>query len=194
MGERDESKLKKEFKERDVQRMRNLITKKFGNKTVTQIGYTRITEDHEEGDIWEENGKEWIIKDGIKQTNTKLDSFKKEIMLPLLCPNCGHQMKSTLDKKMYPIHHKCFDCVVKMETELRRIGKYEEYTKRMIHGNMSGFIQDAKEFVVEFINEAEESFYTEQGDKEIFSGSSNKKQIAEKWLQELNEMEQTIKK
>jgi len=33
--------LKKEFNVKDVQRMRNIITKDYSAKTSTQIGYTR---------------------------------------------------------------------------------------------------------------------------------------------------------
>ena len=54
--EEKESRLQKDFKSRDVQRMRNLITKKFDDKTVTQAGYTKQSVEHKEGDIWEENG------------------------------------------------------------------------------------------------------------------------------------------
>ena len=69
--------LKKEFKTRDVQRMRNIITKKTGDKTGVQVGYTKAYEDHKEGDVWEERGKKWTIKNGIKQTLTKYDTLKR---------------------------------------------------------------------------------------------------------------------
>ena len=41
------SNLKKEFKKRDVERMRNLIQGKYGSKTTTGIGYTKKHEHHE---------------------------------------------------------------------------------------------------------------------------------------------------
>ena len=62
-----ESLLKKEFKKSDVERVRNLVNKDFTAKTKTQLGYRKSTEHHMEGDIWEENGKQWTIKNGIKQ-------------------------------------------------------------------------------------------------------------------------------
>ena len=37
----EESKLQREFKERDVQRMRNIIKKDYNAKTTTHIGYTK---------------------------------------------------------------------------------------------------------------------------------------------------------
>ena len=69
--------LKKEFQQKDVNRIRNIVNKKYGDKTQLSVGYQTKKQDHKEGDIWEENGKQWTIKDGIKQTYTKLDSLKK---------------------------------------------------------------------------------------------------------------------
>ena len=43
--------LKREFKERDVQRMRNIIKKDYTAKTVTQVGYTKAQTEHKEGDV-----------------------------------------------------------------------------------------------------------------------------------------------
>ena len=69
--------LKKEFKNKDVSRLRNLITGKTGESSVTQIGYQKSKKTYKEGDIWTENKKKWTIKDGIKQTISKLDAIKK---------------------------------------------------------------------------------------------------------------------
>ena len=41
-----ESVLKKEFQQRDIERMRNLMTGKHGDKTVVWIGYTKKEEFH----------------------------------------------------------------------------------------------------------------------------------------------------
>ena len=68
-----ENVLKKEFKQKDVQRLRNLLTKKHGDKTTVGIGYSKQQEFHKEGDIWEEDGRKWTIKNGVKQNITKMD-------------------------------------------------------------------------------------------------------------------------
>ena len=69
-----ESLLKKEFKSKDVERVRNLVNKDFSAKTVSGVGYEKTQQFHEEGDIWQENGRTWTIKNGIKQNITKLDA------------------------------------------------------------------------------------------------------------------------
>ena len=79
--------LKKEFNKKDVERLRNLVKVKVQNVLSQGIGYTKAEEFHKEGDMWEENGRKWTIKDGIKENITKLDKFKKSsssIILSLL--------------------------------------------------------------------------------------------------------------
>ena len=66
-----DSVLKKEFKQSDVQRVRNIVNKDFTAKTKSQTGYQKKFTRHTEGDVWEENGKSWTIKNGIKQNITK---------------------------------------------------------------------------------------------------------------------------
>jgi len=190
-----ESKLQREFRERDVQRMRNLITKDYGAKTGVQIGYTKEYVERKEGDVWEENQKTWTIKNGIKQTISKLDSVKKILQLPLVCPKCNKHMKNfEMNKKMYSIHKMCYDCVIKFETELKRLGKYKEYERNMIQKGVNVYIKELEDFMLELaITDSDESFVTEAGDIEKWSGGNFDKQtlikeIAEyiKSIKELN--------
>ena len=78
--------LNKEFERRDVERMRNLIKGKANSSSENQVGYQKKTIERKEGDIWVENKKTWTIKKGIKQTVSKLDKIKKEVFMPLCCP------------------------------------------------------------------------------------------------------------
>jgi hypothetical protein len=167
-----ESRLQKDFKQRDVQRMRNLITKNFGDKTTTQAGYTKQYVERKEGDIWEENGKNWTIKNGIKQTITRLDNIKKSILLPLICPKCNKAMASdSLNKKMWPIHKMCFSCVVTMETELKRTGQFEEYQRNMVYSGVKTYIKELEDALLELsLDTGRESIVTEAGDIEEWRG------------------------
>ena len=96
-----ETVLKKEFKQRDVERLRNLVKGKYGERTTVGIGYSKPKEFHNEGDVWEENGRQWTIKNGIKQNITKLDKAKKLVVMPLFCPCCNNLMKKKNDKLFY---------------------------------------------------------------------------------------------
>jgi hypothetical protein len=170
----NESMLQKDFKSRDVQRMRNIITKKYGDKTTTQTGYTKQYIEYKEGDVWAENGKTWTIKNGLKQTITRLDAVKKSILLPLICPNCNKAIKSeTLNKKMWPIHKMCFDCVIKMETKLKQEGKFEEYQRNMVYSGVKTHIKELEDLLLEImLDTGKETFVTEVGDVEEWRGKN----------------------
>jgi hypothetical protein len=169
----NESQLKKEFKERDVQRARNLIQKDYTSRTVVGTGYTKKREKHSEGDIWEEDGRTWTIKNGVKQNITKLDKAKKAHQVPLTCPKCGGSMKHHLAKKMYKIHGFCFDCTVDMEADLRKAGLFEQYEKQMMQGNIAAWASNLEQWVEDSINETM-SYVTEEGDIEDWKGNSQK--------------------
>lgn len=166
-----EHNLKKEFSKRDVQRMRNIITGNAGSSTGVQIGYSKQHQDYQEGDIWEENGKQWTIKNGIKQTVTKHDKLRQLTTMPLACPVCHNSMKGNdLNKKMWNIHHMCFDCVVEMEAKIKLEGKWDEYEKQMMNNNKNSMIDDFEASVEEFLKMQNESYFTEQGDIESWGG------------------------
>ena len=167
---KNNSVLKKEFKQRDVERMRNLVKGKYGDKTTVGIGYSKAKEFHKEGDVWEENGRQWTIKNGIKQNVTKLDAAKQGLILPVLCPKCSKTMKPHLDKRWYVMYGHCFNCQVDHEHELRKEGKLEETEKQVINDRLEGTIKDFEVWFDELINE-KESFITEMGDIEKWDGS-----------------------
>jgi len=187
-----ESKLQREFRERDVQRMRNLITKDYGAKTGVQIGYTKESIERKEGDVWEENQKTWTIKNGIKMTISKLDSVKKILQLPLTCPKCSRAMKDfEANRKMYSVHKMCLDCVVEFESELKRLGKYEEYERNIIKKGISVYIKELEDAMLEIaMTDSDESFVTEAGDIEKWSGGNFDKQSI---IEEIAEYIKTIK-
>lgn len=165
-----EGNLKKEFKPRDVQRMRNLITGKTGDKTQLQAGWERHSDRHTEGDVWEENGKKWTIKNGLKQTVTKLDQVKRLVVMPLACPSCGNLMKiDDYNKKMWAIHQKCFDCVIKMESEIKRQGKWKEYESGVMNENKDAMLDDLERALENWVDE-KDTFVSESGEVEKWGG------------------------
>jgi hypothetical protein len=185
--------LNKEFKRKDVERMRNLIKGKSGESSELQVGYTKSQEQHKEGDIWEEKGKKWTIKDGIKQTYTKLDEVKKAAILPLFCPSCGGIMKKRNDTKMYNIHKMCFDCVVKMEHKLKIEGKYEQYERDMLANNAEDYINDLESYLLEALNSSNDQFISERGEVERWKGGLDKEKVTEELKEFFNEHKEDIK-
>jgi hypothetical protein len=170
-----DSTLKKEFKQRDVQRMRNIITGKTGDRTQILGGWENKKNTYKEGDIWEEEGKKWTIKNGIKQSITKLDKFKHLVTMPLTCPNCKKPLGiDELNKKMYSIHKMCLDCVIEMESKLKIEGKYEEYEKNILNTNKNASLEEFEQALESWLQE-KDTFVSEAGDIESWSGGDKTK-------------------
>jgi len=175
--------LKKEFRKKDVNRARNLIMGKTGASTITQIGYKKETKEYKEGDVWTENRKTWTIKNGIKQTISKLDAIKKEVFMPLCCPKCNKVMKKHLDKPHYRIHKKCYDCVIDFEGKLRVRGQYDQYKKMLKAKNNIELLDELESTLLDALNTSNEGFVSEDGVVERWVGGINK----EKYTKEIKE-------
>jgi len=185
-----ETLLKKEFEKRDVQRIRNLLSGKQGDATQTQVGYTSKQIDRNEGDVWEELGRKWTLKNGIKMSVTKLDRAKKAVFIPLLCPNCSKPMKGGHDKKMFFIHNKCLDCVIKFETQLKIEGKYQEYEDKIIKANANFSLDEFVNGFESFLDSMDSNnrFITEQGDIENWHVKAlDKQKIREQVMKDVEE-------
>ena len=169
--------LKKEFAKKDVERLRNLMQGKYGDKTQTSVGYTKKYESHKEGDIWEENDRKWTIKNGIKQNITKLDTAKKAHMVPLLCPNCKTVMKNRNDSTYYKVHKTCFRCVALKEDKIKREGKWDEYHNGIINNEIDNKIKDFKLWIQDKVEESNSGHVSEDGDVERWVGKVNKEKV-----------------
>ena len=181
--------LKKDFQERDVQRLRNLIQGKYGEKTRSSVGFTNKQEVYNEGDIWESDGRTWTIKEGIKQNITKLDKAKKAHIVPLLCPKCKKIMKNRNDKPFYNIHKMCFDCVLDFESNLKQQGKWEDYQLNIKNGEIDKQIEDFKAYIKDRLEESNDGFVSENGEVEKWVGKVNKDKVEEYTQQAITYLE-----
>ena len=175
--------LKKEFTKKDVQRARNLITGDTGARTTEGVGYSKKHEHRVEGDVWKESGRNWTIKNGLKQNITKMDKFKKLGKMPLFCPECNTLMNDGLDKKVYPAYQKCLNCVVDYEAELTKQGKDKEYFDGLHNDHISNIQKEYTNFINDKLTESSDGYITESGDKESWKGGIAKEQL-NKELQE----------
>ena len=100
-------------------------------------------------------------------------------------------MKLHIDKKWYSLYKHCFDCQIDYETELRIKGEFQQHVQNTINSDLDGIINDFESWIDDQIqNNKNESFITEAGDMEKWSGS-NKNQLTKareetiKYLQSL---------
>jgi|TARA_R100001443_G_scaffold90417_1_gene96852 hypothetical protein len=171
-----ETVLKKQFQKRDVERLRNLMKGKYGEKTRSSVGFSKSQDFYKEGDIWEVDGRTWTIKDGIKQNITKLDKAKKAHVMPLFCPKCNKLMKR-VDKPYYNIHKYCLDCHAKAEDKLRIKGEYKEHYDSINNKVISKRINEFKDYVKEKLEESNDSFVSESGEVEKWVGKIDKDKV-----------------
>ena len=96
-----------------------------------------------EGEVWEENGKKYEWKHGVKQSVSKLQSAKT----PVFCPKCEKLLRGRLDSKMQMLHGMCHDCWMPNETRMRLDGTWDAYERHMM---LSNAIDRAKDVIQEF--------------------------------------------
>ncbi len=184
--------LKKEFNKKDVERLRNLVKGKGTDRTSQGIGYTKAQEFHKEGDMWEENGRKWTIKDGIKQNITKLDKFKKAAV-PLFCPSCKGIMNKQLDPHYYKAYGECLDCTKVKETQIKIKGKWDSHKNEIHNKEIDKTIEEYTQFIQSKMEESNDGFVTESGEVEKWVGGIDKER-AQKALEEGIEYLKNLKK
>jgi len=189
---KNESVLKKEFSEKEVQRLRNVISGNAKERTLQGVGYSKTQDFHQEGDVWTENGRQWTIKDGIKQNITKLDKAKEAVM-PLFCPSCSRIMNKNVDKDIYTHFRHCFDCHVDFEHELKKKGLWETYTNQLHNTIVDDTINGFKEWMENLFTESNQGFVSEQGEVQKWTGGINK-ELADKSLAETIAYLESLKK
>lgn len=174
--------LNKEFAKKDVERLRNVLSGKAGERSTEGVGYTKKQEFHKEGDVWTENGRQWTIKDGLKQNITKLDKAKSMAM-PMFCPSCKKVMKKQADKDFWTTYKRCFNCQIDFEHELKVTGLWDEWKKSIMNEGIENFTQNYKQWAEDMLNSTNEGFVSEAGDVERWKGGINK-ELAQKSIDE----------
>jgi hypothetical protein len=166
----------------NVRRKVSEVMKKEGDKLV--FGWRGEPEPtRKEGDVWEDvNGKQWTIKNGIRQTVTKLDDAKT----PWWCPKCEKPMNHRFDIKFWRLRGHCMDCNVKMETEIRKQGKWEEYERNLMLRN---YIAEIKDRIAELQN-----YHDTVSKPEFINADETRILMIEKWDVDIDRVKSDIRK
>tara|TARA_R110001606_G_scaffold190066_2_gene338017 strand:- start:156 stop:743 length:588 start_codon:yes stop_codon:yes gene_type:complete len=187
--------MKKGIKKSAVQRMRNLVTGDYTSKTLAQSGYSKKSNSKKsEGDIWEERGKEWTIKNGIKQTITKLDAAREYAKIPTHCPKCDAKMNKPQHKFTYRRFKHCLLCQTNEEFEMRETGTYEAWKNKQISINFEKWLYGAKEEFKEWLKTRKAKHaITESGDIEDWSGGQTDEALIEQFDIYIEQEQQKLK-
>lgn len=134
-----EAKIEQKIRmEQQVSSVRDKVGK-WANTMVFGGYYKGSPEEYNEGDVWEDNdGKKWTVKNGIKQSVTKLRGAKT----PWWCPKCGRSLNAKIHEKFYNLRGTCHDCVVTYEGKMRIDGVWEAYERRVMLLNEQSWLND----------------------------------------------------
>lgn len=166
----------------NVRRKLNEVMKKTDERIV--VGWRPGMEPKRvEGDVWEDaDGKRWTIKNGIKQTVTKLDAAKT----PWFCPQCQKAMSHRLDNRYYNLLGKCMDCGIKEETKMRYDGSWEEHARKQMQAN---YIAGLKDKIAEL-----QHYHDTVSSPEFLHADGEKILMVEKWNVDIDKIKSDLKK
>ena len=109
-----------------------------------------------EGEIWSEDGKDWILENGFIKKLTQISNVSKTTNIPNFCPKCFGKMLSQVDTDMYKNYNHCLKCQSKFETELKVCGKYDSYLRDIHNKEIDYRIDKLKQEFDEYIESSKD--------------------------------------
>lgn len=180
-----------------IQRMRNLVTGEYGSRTKKQAGYKKYNNKKSEGDVWEEGGRTWTVKNGIKQNVRKLDLAKQYSRIPLSCPKCKGPMNKSQHKFMYIRYGHCLMCQSKLEFEMMANNTYDDWLIENVRKNFLSWKDDKRKAFENYLSDINSKHYiTESGLVEDWSEMTEetKSYIKERFEEFIKKEEQKLEK
>lgn len=138
---------------RELEQQLDELRKKVSTKVdkwanVIKVSYSIPSKvDRVEGERWEDDGKWWEMKDGVKRSISALSGAR----MPWWCPKCNKPMNHKFDRKFYFLRNMCFNCNVEFEGQMRIDGTYDAFEKRMMWENEKSFIRDKLQEYTDYI-------------------------------------------
>jgi len=126
-------------RERQIDGIRQSMTEKVKKFDRPIWGYKKVEEERQEGDTWEDSdGKQWIIKNGIKQTISKTQDAR----MPWFCPKCELSMNHRFDDKFWRLYGMCYNCTIKWHTQMKIDGTYDAWERKIHRDNEKAYLKD----------------------------------------------------
>lgn len=174
----------------NIKTIKQMIDGTHRTQTKNNVGmYTgNVHKKRNIGEKWEEtiNGTVYEIeqKEGFRVKKPK-NSIREDIQNYLTSfPNCKKNCTCTnpthLDEKMRAIHGMCFDCVVEMEHNLKKQGKFEEYEQNKIRNNAESWLNSAEDdikILKEAYTKSSEFVQNSEGDVETWHAKMTPKEF-----------------
>lgn len=121
------------------------------------------------GEKWEEYDKEgnviarWEQMPGWRKKTTEISEFLESVndpskKFPNCEPDCKDPKNTRLDDKFAIYSGRCATCHFKMESKLKREGKYDAYVRDKMIANAEAFFRDTDQEMEEFLKKSTEEF------------------------------------
>ena len=180
-------------------------------QTKKTVGFSdaksKQSEHHDVGDVWEEtdaHGNAYVIeqREGFRIRKTKNSDLFQSVRDELQSfPNCRKDTCTCigthqLDQKMRKIHGMCLDCVIDMEHELKKSGKYEEYERNRIRENALAWLASAEqdvELLKQTYTEATKFVSNSDGVTETWSAKMTPEEFEETIQAQFDKFKETFK-
>lgn len=154
----------------ELEMLRTRMLRQMQSENKVSIDFGKTVQSHSEGEIWEEDGKEWIFNEGIIKKLSQIAEVAKMVIIPNFCPKCGKKISHVGDVEMYKVHNNCLKCVIEFETRLKIEGKWEEYVKNSVNNNLDWKIEKLQEEMKDYLEFSK--------DKELMDTSFNTELIS----------------
>lgn len=178
----------------NVQRIKNIIDGNYTAKSVISTGYQKEEIQHVEGEFFEENGKTYMIKNGIKRSYSKLSKIRHETKTPLTCPKCNRAMTKWQDSKTWEKFRMCLDCLVEEDNQRIIDGTFDQYAKDKRNKNISAWLTDIEVACLEVVESIDANhFVTEMGDVEKWDKTFDKDKLRESVVNQVAELKDKLK-
>ena len=121
-----------------------------GERPFIQVGYVGDKDKYiirKDGETWTDGqGRQWKQTSGGPVSVTRVMDIVREEMNQK-CTGCGMEIRwgNKYDQKMFYRTGKCYDCVIKEETDLRLKGQYKLYETRKLIENELAWLKELKE-------------------------------------------------
>ena len=154
--------------EAKIQELRNKVGNKL-NKWADRIQVSmtiipKITRN--EGDRWEEDGKLWEMKGGVKMSVSNLINAR----MPFWCPKCTKPMNHKFDRKFWSIRGWCYDCNIEHDGQMMVDGTWPRFEREMLRANEIAWLKDKIAEHVDYIRTFKEpQVFFEDGRYEILA-------------------------
>lgn len=151
-----------------------------------QSGYTGKKGPRKEGEIWEEKGIKWSIKNGVKvRINDQADLIRE--LVKQKCTVCGFDvgmLGNKMDDKVFGKSGKCFDCLQAEHTEMVCNGTFQKHSEEKMLRNKLSLAKEFKRNVLDSIDylkkdDSKIQMVHQDGSITTFVGSQNEKLLKE---------------